>query len=73
MRVEDVAHVWEAFAAPGRPLCLAGKSTAKHPEGMSVSLFFSKKGRLKGVRVWNGDDEVVEAVVGEVPPEEDDD
>jgi len=66
MKVENVAHVWEAYAAEGTPLCIAGASTTKHPEGLSVSLYFSKKGRLKGVRVFDGDAEDIVAEVGKV-------
>ena len=68
--VTDVAHVWEAYADPGKPLCLSGESTDKYPEGLSVSLYFSKKGRLKGVTVWDGDAEERVASVGQVPAEE---
>lgn len=67
MRIEDVAHVWEAYTTKGEPLCLAGRATEKHPEGLSVSLYFSKKGRLKGVEVFDGDADEVVATVGKVP------
>lgn len=70
MRIEDVALVWEAHNSPGKPLCLAGESTEKHPEGMSVSIFFSKKGRLKGVVVYDGDLDEIVASVGEVKDSE---
>lgn len=61
------ATVWEAYASPGSPLCVAGESTEKHPEGLSVSLYFSKKGRLKGVTVYDGDAAEFVASVGQVP------
>lgn len=68
MRIEDVAHVWEAYAAEGKPLCIAGASTRKYPEGISVLIYFTRKGRIKGVQVLDEDDEVV-ATVGKVPEE----
>ncbi len=61
------AEVWDAYAAEGTPLCVAGKGTDNHPEGLSVSMYFSAKGRLKGVTVWDGDAEEFVAVVGKVP------
>jgi len=67
MRIENVAHVWEAYSSEGAPLCIAGKSTPKHPEGLSVSLYFTKKGRLAGVLVYDGDEDEVLAEVGKVP------
>lgn len=70
MRIEDVAHVWEAYREVGDPLCIAGESTSKHPEGISVMIYFSKKGRIKGVAVYDGDTEQVLAEVGEVPTKE---
>lgn len=68
MKIEDVEYVWEAYAAKGEPLCIAGVTTGKHPEGISVSLYFSRRGRLKGVVILDGDkDEVV--TYGQVPAE----
>lgn len=69
MRIEDVAHVWEAYAVEGEPLCIAGKSTPKHPDGISVAIYFTRKGRIKGVSVFDGAAEEFLAVVGKVPNE----
>lgn len=72
MRIENVAHVWEAYSSPRAPLCIAGASTPKHPEGISVTLYFTKKGRIDGVLVYDGDEGEALATVGNVPePEED--
>lgn len=65
------ADIWYAYAAKGKPIAVAGKGTDKHPEGLSVSIYFSKKGRLKGVTVWDGDAEEFIASVGKVPSGED--
>jgi hypothetical protein len=70
MRIEGVEHVWEAYADEGAPLCLAGKSTKNHPEGISVSIYFTEEGRIEGVEVWDGDAEEFLAVVGDTPNRE---
>lgn len=61
------ATIYNANASEGEPLVVYGQSTEKHPEGLSVSLYFSAKGRLKGVTVYDGDTEEFVAVVGQVP------
>jgi hypothetical protein len=71
MRIENVAHIWEAYAAPRKPLCLAGAATPKHPNGISVTIYFTRKGRIDGVLVYDGDTEETLASVGKVPPPED--
>ena len=67
MRPDDVEHLYEAYAAEGAPLCIAGKSTPKHPDGISVAIYFTRKGRIKGVSVFDGAAEEFLAVVGKVP------
>lgn len=67
MRIEDVAHVWEAYAVEGEPLCIAGASTRKHPEGISISIYFTRKGRIKGVLIFDDDKNEVVTTVGKVP------
>lgn len=61
------AHIWDAYAAPGQPLCITGSRNGQpRDDGYSVELYFGKGGKLKGVRVYDGEAEETVAEVGKV-------
>lgn len=57
------ARAYRANNSVGEPICLYGSGDG----GYTVQAYFGKKGKLKGVTVWNSETEEFEAVVGKVP------
>lgn len=58
------ATIWDAYASPGKPLCVSGtKDGHIREDGYTVELYFGEGGKLKGVRVY---DLLLEETVAEI-------
>lgn len=59
------ATAYVANASPGEPVCVYG--TGGSGEGLIVNLYFGKKGKLKGVVVFDMDEGEELAAIGKLP------
>ena len=59
------ATAYVASSSPGEPVCVYG--TGGSGEGLTVSLYFGKKGKLKGVVVFDMDEGEELGVFGKLP------